>query len=361
MKKIFLLLIALVLLAVCSACSKDDDEPKKSAENTVNITSGFGKPDQTSSSDTAKETSLTEEVSDPEPETDETIDIDPRAGQRFKSQNWEYLIRDDGTACIFSFEDKKKEAVTLPSELDGIPVTETGGMMFYSNSAVERVTIPAGIIHMDSNPFHNAYSVKEIIVAPGHPFLEVVGGVLFDKNEKRLVSYPIGLTEELNTVEYSVPDGTVVIGNDAFSHVGLRNINLPDSVRIIGDGAFVFCNGLRSIQLPAGVTEIGRAAFYGCEGIKEFYFPVGITCIRDSTFMNCLSLEKIIIPKSIQTIEQEAFSCCINMESITIPSSVTNIGENAFYDCNKLIVRVEKGSYAEQYCIKNNLNYEYFD
>ena len=81
----------------------------------------------------------------------------------------------------------------------------------------------------------------------------------------------------------------------------------------------------------------------------------------------------IVIPGNVTSIDENAFSMCrsvsaiqaganatiglINLTSVTIPSSVTYIHPNAFSTCNKATFKVEKGSYAEQYCIDNGLNY----
>lgn len=373
MKKFLALVTAMMLLLVLSSCSSSDDKENKQPEKSIGRSSStVNKQEETSLPDEETVTAAPEEAPEtepvsvkdetPEPESSSDNGIDPRAGHRGKSKNWEYLIREDGTACVFCYDVKqsKKKDITIPSELDGLPVTATEGLMFYASSGVESVTIPTSIIHMDSNPVHNAYSCHEINVEPGHPFLEVIDGVLFDKEQKRLVAYPIGLRDKLDVLEYTVPDGTVIIGGDAFSNVSLRRIHLPDSIRVLDEGAFVNTD-LEEIILPDGLAEINGSAFYGCEGLKEVKIPDGITCIRDSTFKNCTSLKKMVVPGRVETIENEAFAYCINLETITIPSSVSHIGKNVFMDCDKLIVQVEKGSYAEQYCIKNNLNYTYVD
>jgi hypothetical protein len=47
---------------------------------------------------------------------------------------------------------------------------------------------------------------------------------------------------------------------------------------------------------------------------------------------------------------------------VTIPASVTSIGDEAFSFCAKtLTVTVDRGSWAEQYCKDNGLNYSFSD
>lgn len=354
MKKYSVLLTVLVLSVLCSACSNPVDMARETVVEKASEDTKSNIEETVAPISSPDEEVVSEEISVSEKAPVSTL----QPGRRFKSKNWEYLIRDDGmTAKVFSYNNDKSESVTIPSELDGIPVTETGGLMFSNKSRVMSVTIPNSIIHMDSNPFHNARNLVQIIVEPGHPFLEVSGGVLFDKEEKRLVSYPMAMRP--SSEEYTIPDGTEIIGKGAFSHGTLRKINIPDSVRIIGECAFIYCRTIKSIHLPEGLTELGRAAFYECVWLEEVNIPVGITVIHDCMFENCGSLKEFVVPDHVHTIEDEAFAYCANLKSVTVPSSVSSMGKDVFKNSKNVTVRVEKGSYAEAYCIENDLNYDY--
>ena len=72
------------------------------------------------------------------------------------------------------------------------------------------------------------------------------------------------------------------------------------------------------------------------------------------------SLTGVTIPASVTALGEGAFFLCSSLTSVTIPASVTEIGEKAFGDCSPdLTFTVEKGSYSEQYCVDNALNYRY--
>lgn len=62
-----------------------------------------------------------------------------------------------------------------------------------------------------------------------------------------------------NGVEYSVTS----IGNYAFSNCSLESVTIPNSVKTIGERAFVECSSLTSAVIGSGVTTIGDYAFYG--------------------------------------------------------------------------------------------------
>ena len=85
-------------------------------------------------------------------------------------------------------------------------------------------------------------------------------GVKYSKDWKRLLRKPKSLRGK-----YSIRKGVKVIGNGAFFWCEyLTSINIPNSVTTIGNGAFSRCSSLISINIPNSVTTIGRGAFIQC-------------------------------------------------------------------------------------------------
>ena len=105
------------------------------------------------------------------------------------------------------------------------------------------------------------------------------------------------------------------------------------------------------------VTAIGDEAFSRCDSLTSVTIPDSVTAIGDYAFIWCDSLTSVTIGNSVTVIGKQAFFSCRSLTSVTIPDSVKSIGEEAFAYCDSLTLSVGKGSYAEQYCIKNNLNY----
>lgn len=96
-------------------------------------------------------------------------------------------------------------------------------------------------------------------------------------------------------------------------------------------------------------------------GYKYFVkatIPDGVTSIGDWAFEDCEGLVSVAIPDSVTDIGYRAFQDCHNLKDITIPNSVTSIERRAFSGCINLIVKCHKNSYAEKYCIMNEIDYE---
>ena len=101
-----------------------------------------------------------------------------------------------------------------------------------------------------------------------------------------------------NDTEVTIPDeidGSPVteIGFYAFEAMGVSSVTLPETVRVIGEGAFIDCTALVSINLPSGLTTVERGAFAGCTAIPELTVPAGVKEIKRGAFAGCTSLTSL--------------------------------------------------------------------
>ena len=280
-------------------------------------------------------------------------------------------------------------SVTIPDS-----VTSIGDYAFGSCVCLDHITIPNSVTDMGANPFSGCNNLTKIIVSRDNPVFSTIDGVLFNKLEKKLVCFPCTRSQ----TSYDIPDGITSIGDYAFLLCeNLQSVTIPDSVTSIGDRAFQGCPSLTSIILPDSVTDMGVNPFSSCGKLTEiivspdhpvfaindgvlfnkpekklvcyprtrsqtsYDIPDGITSIGDYAFLLCNSLTSVTIPDSVTSIGDYAFYCCNSLTSVTIPNSVTTIGEDAFADYGFLTLTVARGSWAEQWCKDNGMNYTYPD
>lgn len=141
--------------------------------------------------------------------------------------------------------------------------------------------------------------------------LEIVNGVLV-----RCLDQDI--------TDVTIPNSVKIIGNGAFEDcIGLTSITIPDSVKSIGSLAFSNCSSLTSITIPDSVTSIGDYAFLGCSSLTSVTIPDGVTSIGYSAFRGCSSLTNITIPKSVTSISNSAFSICSSLNQILVAEGNT--------------------------------------
>ena len=74
-------------------------------------------------------------------------------------------------------------------------------------------------------------------------------------------------------IEVNLPSTLKEIGDMAFFKCqNIALVTLPDGLREIGPDAFSYCQGMSPVMyIPDSVTEIGSFAFYSCSNLKEFY------------------------------------------------------------------------------------------
>ena len=151
-----------------------------------------------------------------------------------------------------------------------------------------------------------------------------------------------------------------IIGKQAFSDCGLKDIIIPDSVTNIENYAFAGCENLTHITLPDDLMIIDEEAFALCENLNNIILPNSLITIEDKAFLFCTSLTNITLPDNLLTIKQEAFADCKNLTNIALPSSITTIEYLVFDRCNpNLNLHLPKGSYGERYAKQNNFKYDY--
>ncbi len=139
----------------------------------------------------------------------------------------------------------------------------------------------------------------------------------------------------LSSVE--LPDSLTGIGCYAFARCrDLREIVIPAGVTVIDACAFWDCAGLTALDIPDSVANIGSAAFSGCAGLSEVRIPGSVAIVREAAFNACSGLRSVSMGEGVVRIGDSAFCLCTGLESVSIPATTTMIGLNAFYFCSRL-------------------------
>jgi len=132
-------------------------------------------------------------------------------------------------------------------------------------------------------------------------------------------------------VSITIPETVINIGNSAMQGcTGLTSIIIPESVPYISNNMLSLCSNLTEITLGGNVETIGSYAF-AYTNVKEINLPDGLKEIGDFSFVLCSNLKAITIPESVNTIGKSAFEGCTNLSKITIPASIQSIGERALF------------------------------
>ena len=137
-------------------------------------------------------------------------------------------------------------AGTIPTTIDGLPVTSIGARAFSYCSSFTNLFIPNGITNIGQGAFSYCFS---------------------------LASVAIGNSAASNVV--------ISIGDSAFTYCfSLASVTIGNGVGSIGFGAFAYCSSLASVTIGSSVTNIGDGTFAYCSSLAAAYFegnaPAGI-------------------------------------------------------------------------------------
>ena len=221
-------------------------------------------------------------------------------------------------------------------------VKSIGDRAFARCFGMENVFISPSVTEIGDGPFDMCVYLENINVEDDNMNYVSVDGVLFTKDMKRLVQYPVGR----HGSSYEIPAGVIVIGAYAFAYCDNFSVTIPEGVTEIGEKAFMICS-LDSIEIPATVTTIGDGALWPigtitvAEGNESFVMQDGMLFTKDmKRLVQCPTgkRDECVIPDSVTVIAPYAFACTGGvsftgnlMENVTIPEGVTEIGDHAFY------------------------------
>ena len=114
----------------------------------------------------------------------------------------------------------------------------------------------------------------------------------------------------------------------------LVNIEIPGSIELIGNNAFVHCPNLKSVKIGEGLTKIGFCSFGGCPELEEVEFPESLETVDNFAFAMSVKIKEVSFGSKLETIGKQAFLGCEALSRAVIPGgdSVT-IAEDAFTGC----------------------------
>ncbi len=165
------------------------------------------------------------------------------------------------------------EEIILPESL-----TKLYAYAFEGCTSLKKIRLPKnlsasaiGIVNINDtifDPFQNCTGLEAIEVDEENEELYSIDGVLFSREDNRLMFYPAGKTDSL----YEIPEGTKIIGD------------------LSRDGRSVFADNyyLEAITVPESVTYIGRYAFSYIENglCVEFIGEENNIVLSDFAFSN---------------------------------------------------------------------------
>jgi len=107
----------------------------------------------------------------------------------------------------------------------------------------------------------------------------------------------------------------------------LTYITLPQTLPEVSNSCFANCPKLNRIDFAHSVVSVIRPrAFYACFCLAEVNMPATLRVIGDNAFNSCNSLVDVTLPQSVNTIGHGAFAFAKQLRRLAVPKTATSIG-----------------------------------
>ena len=230
---------------------------------------------------------------------------------------YEYVLNDDEDGIILKkyVGDTTLTEITVPSSIDGLPVTEIGKNLFTAvanfKQKLVKVNLPDSVVKIGSGAFKNCKALVTV-------------------NTEKVKSFDISCFEycvKLSSVSFA---SATSISKNAFNHCeALTEITIPSTVRTIQNDSFTFCTRLSTVNLGEGVKEIAEKAFAGCMSLTNIDLS-NVERFNDGCFSDCVALEDVNLVNVVY-LGMEAFQNCTSLKRVYIGPRCIIIYNLSFY------------------------------
>lgn len=256
--------------------------------------------------------------------------------------------------------------------------TESIGSMAFENcEKLSSIRLPEELNSVGTFAFSGCHSLTDISM-PSRP-VAVPNSLFYDTGyandpqnwDQGVLSvdgYLLRCNEDLlDQTRYVVPEGTIVIAENAFQNYGktIASLVLPEGLQLIGKSAFSGMSALKDVSLPDTIRSIGYDAF-GSTGIAgdssrwegnglyvgnwlvaventkltEFAVregTIGIADGKDTSLFptRAQSIQTLTLPSTLKYVGVRSFAR-LKITELTLPSSLETIGEGGFKSCSFL-------------------------
>ena len=176
--------------------------------------------------------------------------------------DFEFELSDDGTFVIITDYNGNAKNLVIPETIQGVPVASIDG--FAHNEKIKSVVIPSSVKVICCDAFYNCAALEKV----------------------------------------TLPEGLLCIDNDAFRETALTSVTVPKSLLYIGAGAFAFCKNLSEINIPDDAAFLLKNATECAVALKEYgILDQYITKTADEIFSGSIIDESVALQKKLREIK----------------------------------------------------------
>lgn len=297
-------------------------------------------------------------------------------GITFVTNNLRFEWKSDNTLKVFEVIDKDVESIDIPENVGNAKVCEIAENTFKDMTNLKEITIPRYISRIGTDAFYGCSALDTVYFnavkcsnynANMFSSCNSIKTAVFG-DEVTLI--PAQIFNNVSTLEnVTVGDNISNLGSNCLKNTKWEE-NQPEGAVYLGNALYKFKGEIpETFNVKKGTVCIGNWAFADSK-IESINLPYSLKYIGQYTFSNCTKLKEIYLPEKIENIDYSAFSMCTSLEKVHFNKYLKYIGDYAFYKCKKLgmcdisnYYNIVVGDYAFYNCTnfnnKNTLNVSY--
>ncbi len=216
---------------------------------------------------------------------------------------------------LFASGGSTVQQLTLP---DGLEFIGNSGECINAPN-LTAITIPATVTYVTSNVFRACTALKQVTLADGDQPIEFEVDRWYDRpfDWSPVQDIYLGRDYVCKTMLFNSSDN----GPEKRVTISPKMTQMNDEL---------FYNDKRVVQLTLmeGVTNVGRRAFNYCTGLKQLVLPNSMRVVGSQAFENA-GIEQLDLGHGVQFIMDRAFNA-IDITSLTLPASLDSLYSNSF-------------------------------
>ena len=197
-------------------------------------------------------------------------------------------------------------SVVLPESLVSLGMQGA----FSGCSSLEAIEIPSRVKTISRFAFHNCSNLKSVVLHSGLEKLQE--GAFEECTSLTSIKIPqsvidiatTGINNAAGVFESCTALEEIVVEKGNTVYDSRNNCNA-----IIKTETNELITGCKTTIIPDDVTSLARLSFRGL-GITEIEIPSSVKKIGESAFSNCNQLKYIVIPEGVESLEGGCFYCC---------------------------------------------------
>ncbi len=272
--------------------------------------------------------------------------------------------------AITGIKDKAVTSVSIPEQIENLPVKIIRERAFYGCTNLQVVTFSKNVCMIYQHAFENCTSLRrvtfnspELMLVPlafeNCTALDNVEFTSWESGAKVSVSSNAFYGTKIPVSVYKGGTYLTMNGNPYFALLGPEAANtkrceVHPNCEFMMESAFKNHKSLEQLVLEGKITTVPLSAFEGCKSLSAVVFGNNIKFVVKDAFNNCTSLRRVSLPsaefidgfdgcRSLQVVEapsvkviQCTFAESTKLVQLVIGPDITEIANHAFVNCRDL-------------------------